>query len=115
MATNYGQTFLNGFEVLATLTSAFTVASTLNRVVIANARVVNSGSNTEQLTIQMVPPGALPANRYQAIITKDIGPGQTVLLDEIISEPLQSTGQIFLQASTINTLSLTVGGAEITT
>jgi len=110
MATKPATTFLSGFEIPATLTSAFVVSDSFSRVVISNARVVNSDTETRELTIQMVPNGASVLDRYQAIITKDIGPGQTVLLTEILSEPMQTGDAIWALGSVTDVLSLTLGG-----
>jgi len=110
MATKPATTFLSGFQIPATLTSAFVVSSSFSRVTISNARVVNSDTETRALTLQMVPSGASFLDRYQAIITKDIGPGQTVLLTEILSEPMQTGDAIWALGSAANVLSLTVGG-----
>lgn len=110
MATKPATTFLSGFEIPATLTQAFTVSSSFSRVTISNARVVNSDTETRQLTLLMVPSVGSVLDRYQAIITKDIGPGQTVLLTEILSEPMQEGDAIHVLGSVANVLSLTLGG-----
>ena len=110
MATNPATTFLSGFQIPATLTSAFVVSSSFSRVTISNARAVNSDTETRQLTLQMVPSGVSAADRYLAIDTKDIGPGQTILLTEILSEPMQTGDAIWALGSAANVLSLTVGG-----
>lgn len=110
MAALFGQTFISGFLIPATLTSAYEVPASLSRSVINNARVHNYGPSPEAFTIQIVPSSNSSASRFIAIEGKSIAAGETILLSEIIGEALQQGDAVFASASTVTTLSLTLGG-----
>lgn len=115
MSTTYGNQFLNGYKIPTTAENAYEVLSTQVKNVIQYARIENYGSDQETFTLWMVPDGESNDDNYKAIIEKPIQVGETIPLYEIIEESLLTGGSIWIQASTVNTLSASIGGSiEIT-
>lgn len=114
MATTFGNEFLNGYLIPIAAEAAYTVPSSLVSVIINNATVRNYGATPETFTIYMVESGGSADDGHKAVIDQSIAPGETVLLSEIIGEPILSGGSIQAEASTATKLSLTVGGTAKT-
>lgn len=110
MADTYGNQFLSGYEVPTVATSAYLVPDNVLSIVVGNAAVRNYGSSEAKFTLWMLPSGATLDDNYKAIIEKTIGVGESVPLSIILSEPLNTGGQIYVQSNVVDTLSLTIGG-----
>ena len=112
MATTYGNQFVNGFEVTTGIDTVYQVPSSgFSKVVIANATARNYGASTANLTLWMIPDGESTADNFKAIIDRTLSPGETVIMAEIIGEPINAGGQIEAQASLNTHISLTIGGS----
>ena len=109
MAARIGVKILNGYDVPATSTIAYTVPTNLNRAIISSFFVVNRDTSARTLTIWVVTSAQTQANEHKCYINKEIGVENTVSLEEMIDFPLNVGDKVYVQASSANTLALNMG------
>ena len=109
MAARIGVKLLNGYDVPATSTVAYTVPTNLNRVVVSSFFVINRDSSARTLTIWVVSSVQTQANEHKCYINKEIGAENTVSLEEMIDFPLNVGDNLYVQASSANSLALNLG------
>ena len=113
MATEYGVQITSGELIPAAQTLIYTVPSDLARVVISSGRVANVTTARQNVDIWIVPSGESIADRHKAVVTREVAKNQTIILNEIIAEPLNEGDKIYAEASLADSLTITLGATTI--
>lgn len=110
MATTYGNQFANGAEVTTSAVKIYEVPATNVKAVVQNARAQNYSADQKKLTLWMLPATQVIGDNFKAVIERAIDPNETVLLSEIINEPIAQGGSIWVQADDAG-IAITIGGS----
>lgn len=114
MAINYGVDIANGEIIGDSNTTLYTVATSLVRTSINQARIVNYSATTTVTTIYILQSGESVANNFIALKNKSLGAGETYIISEIIGDSIGSGGTIVAICDIAASVSFSATGTEFT-
>jgi len=114
MAVTYGVNLANGVALSTSSAVVYTAPADVDRVVINQARIVNTGPVAVPVSVWVLQSGESEADNFKAIDSKSVGAGDTVLLSEIIGDSINAGGTIKVISGAI-TSSISMTGTEFST
>ena len=114
MAITYGKNLANGVILGTVVASLYTVSTSIQRVVINHARLVNYSSTAVEVQIYVLQAGESVADAFKSNVNLILAPGETKLLQSIIGDSINTGGSVQGLAGAATSVSFSATGTEIT-
>ena len=105
---------VNGVLIGTSDTTLYTVPTSLLRTILTQVRVTNNGSGVAVLNLWVLQPGDTVTDATAAIINKNIGVDETIILTSIINEVIAKGGSIQATSDLATSLYFSASGLEVT-
>ena len=104
---------VNGLAIGTSDTILYTVPASLLRTILMQVRVTNNGAAVAVLKLWVLQPGDIIEDAKEAIINKNIGVDETVILTAIINDVINKGGSIHATSDLIDSLFFSASGLEV--
>ncbi len=114
MAINYGVNLVNGEIIGSSNTILYTCPTSLIRVTLTQARLINYSSGAITVELYILLYGESASDEFKALSAKSIAADETYLISEIIGTSLPQRASIVASASSGSSISFSATGTQVT-
>jgi uncharacterized protein YacL len=115
MAAKPDVKLVNGFDLPTSTGAAYTVPSSLNRVAVTQAIIVNHTAGAITVNLYVLMNGQSVANNYKVLDTHVVAANSEEVVTGLLGNVIDAGGSIQGDASSATSVSITVSGVQYTT